>query len=684
VGLHIPWAVETGIIHELILEDRWRNHARSRAGRTNSVWDLVLYEWVTRERRLELFLNTSVRDVELEESGSIRSVIGVQLGNERSHEFQANLFCDATGDGTVAYLAGADYHYGREARLEFGEPGAPQEADSQVLPSSLLFRARDVGRPVPFRGPPWAVTYRDEGFFLRRAHYDLANDEYLWLEVGSPFHSLADNEAVRDEILKHVLGVWDHIKNHCTHKEQAANWALEWVGMVVGKRESRRIEGDYWLREQDVSGAARFQDTVAYGGWFVDHHNPRGIKAGPEEHWIADDDLRRVMVKPYGIPFRTLYAKAVPNLLLAGRCMSATHMALGSVRVQPTLACCGQAAGTAASLCLKHDIQPRALAQNHIRKLQRTLLRDDCFLPGVEVSDPMDVARSATVTASSAARLTFEPAEGEHELTVGLAQSFPVSADRIDTVWLPLRSSNAEPVTVRLGLRAADNCWDFDSLEDLATATAELPPRVDAVDVPFHLAVDVEPLRFYWVYVEAQPGVFWEDADGTPVGCVTAREVEFRPQYYFHGKQRPARSIRIAPASHPFEPENVVGSPGRPECWTNIWISDPHAGFPQAITLDWVKPVAFNAVCLLFDSNLNREFRYMGPLCAPPEIIRDYEIQARVTEQWHTIVHETENRVRQRLHRIRPVTSNGLRVVVHATNGDRSARIYAIRVYHEV
>lgn len=682
-GLHIPWAVETGMIHELILEDRWRNHARSRAGRTNSIWDLVLYEWVTREPQLRLFLNTSVREVSLNEDGSINSVIGTQLGNEKVHEFRAALFCDATGDGTVAYLSGANFHFGREARSEFNEPSAPEEADSQVLPSSILLRARDVGRPVPFRAPPWAAKYPDEEVLFRRAHYDLENDEYLWLEIGSPFDVLADNEAIRDEILKHVLGVWDHIKNHCTHKEQAANWALEWVGMVVGKRESRRIEGDYWLREQDVTGAARFPDTVAYGGWFVDHHNPQGIRAGPKEHWIAKDDLRRVMVRPYGIPYRCLHAKDVPNLFLAGRCISVTHMALGSVRLQPTLACCGQAVGTSAALCHKRDVRPRELGQNYIGELQQRLIRDDCFLPGVEVADPMDLARNATATATSSSRLRLEPGESERELTVGLAQLFPVSTDRIDTVWLRLRSSREEPVTVRLGLRAADNCWDLNSLENLAAATADLPPRVGAAYLPFHLGVEVKPQRFYWVYVAALPGVFWKDAQGMPTGCVAAWEVEFQPEYYFHSKKRSARALRITPESYPFEPANVINSPGRPENWTNCWISDPDIGFPQALTLEWAASMRFNTVQLLFDSNLNREFRYMQPLSAPPEIVRDYEIQALVESRWQTLVHETENRIRHRVHSFQQVISSSLRIIVHATNSDPSARIYAVRVYNE-
>jgi len=680
VGLHVPWAVETGIIYEIILEDRWRNHGRFWPGYTNSVWDLVLYDWVTREPHLKLFLNTAVRQVCVEDDGSIGSVIGIQLGNEKILHFRASLFCDATGDGTVAYLAGAGFRFGREARSEFDEPGAPETADAEVLPSSLLMRARDVGGAVPFRAPPWIEKYPDEEILGRRAHGDPENDMYLWLEIGSPFDTLADNEGIRDEILKHALGVWDHIKNHCTKKERAANWALEWVGMLVGKRETRRIEGGYWLREQDVTGAARFPDTVAYGSWFVDHHNARGMKAGRDEHWIAEDDLRKVMVEPYGIPYRALYAKAVPNLFLAGRCISATHMALGSVRLQPTLACCGQAVGTAAALCNKWGVRPRELGQTYIHELQQRLIRDDCFLPGIKIADSADLAQTATVRGTSSDCLRLEPGEGEHELIDGLAQLFPVSATRIDTVSLPLRSVHNEPVEVRVGLRAADNCWDFGKLVDLARASVVLPPHADGF-FSFDLNVTVEAGRFYWVYMPGQSGVFWKDAREVPIGCVAAWEVEFKTEYHFHSKQRFARALTIAPESRPFEPQNVLRSPGRPESWTNCWVSDPRAGFPQSLTLEWPAPVEFNTVQLVFDSNLNREFRYMKPLSAPPELVRDYEIQAWLDGEWQTLLRERANRVRQRVHTFEPVAVRRLRIVAHATQGDPCARIYRVRVY---
>ncbi len=678
-ALRIPWAVETGIIQELLLEDRWRNHVRPQGARINSIWDLVLYDMVSREPCLDLFLNTTVRQLTRNEDGTIASIRGVQLHSERSFEFHAPLYCDATGDGTVGYQAGATFRYGREAQSEFGEPGAPEQSDSNVMPSSLLMQARDTGHPVPFRAPEWVVKYPDEKVLFRRAHYDPANDEYLWLEVGSPFDTITDNEPIRDEILKHALGVWDHVKNHCTHKEQAANWALEWVGSVVGKRESRRIEGDYLLREQDVRGAARFDDSVAYGGWYVDTHNYRGLKADVNEAWIASD-LRQVMVHPYAIPYRCLYSKDVANLFLAGRCMSVTHMALGSVRLQPTLAICGQAVGTAVALCLERDVKPRELGSGHIRDLQQELLRDGCFLPGIDVDDPADRVCHAELQSSSEAALVLQPSDTEHPLDVGLGQMIPVSGSRIDTVWANLFSRCSEPTTLRMGLRAADNCWDFGQLKDIAEATAEIPPFMN-IEVPFHLNAEVEPHRYYWVYIESKPGVVWKEAREIPIGVVGAWEVDFQPAYYYHAKKRVAYAIRLVPDSHPYGPGNIKASPARPERWTNCWVSDPKQPLPQALTLKWSDEQTFDTIQITFDSDLNREYRYRPPLSVPPQIVRDYDLEVLHGDEWTTVLEERDNRLYRREHALPAMRAKGLRLVVRATHGDPCARIYGIRVH---
>ena len=240
------WARETGIVEELHIEEVARNHDFFRNGAINSQWDLVLYEWIKKEENLTLCLNTVINGVEKDkEKGTILAVSGVQAGSERSIRLRARFFVDATGDGTVGALAGADFRFGREARSELNESLAPKKADLKTMGSSLLFRARDMGRPVPFVPPPWAEQYPTDESLTGRHHGKFDGKEYAgywWIEVGVPYDTIDENEQIRDEALRHLLGVWDHIKNHGDHG--AENMGLDWIGMVPGKRESRRLMGD--------------------------------------------------------------------------------------------------------------------------------------------------------------------------------------------------------------------------------------------------------------------------------------------------------------------------------------------------------------------------------------------------------------------------------------------------------
>ena len=149
------------------------------------------------------------------------------------------------------------------------------------------------------------------------------------------------------------------------------------------------------MREQDVAAATRFADAVAYGGWPMDVHPPEGFfYDGHPTNFIQLDDI-------YTIPYRCYYSKNIHNLMMAGRNISATHIAFGSVRVMATCAIGGQAVGTAAALATKYDCSPREVGYNHIEELQQMLLRDDCYIPGIRNNDDKDLALQANITASS-------------------------------------------------------------------------------------------------------------------------------------------------------------------------------------------------------------------------------------------------------------------------------------------
>jgi flavin-dependent dehydrogenase len=171
---HNIWSKETGILEELHVEERVRNHEPYIEGLMNSVWDLVLYEWVVREPNITLFLNTTVREVEMRDASTILGVHAYQLGTEKKYLISAPLFVDSTGDGVLGHRAGADYRWGMEARATHNESVALEAPAAQPqMGNSLFFRARDAGRPVPFRAPDWAAQFPTEQDLAGRNHSQL-------------------------------------------------------------------------------------------------------------------------------------------------------------------------------------------------------------------------------------------------------------------------------------------------------------------------------------------------------------------------------------------------------------------------------------------------------------------------------------------------------------------------------
>lgn len=218
---------------------------------------------------------------------------------------------------------------------------------------------------------------------------------FWWVELGGMADSIADTEVLRDELLATMLGVWDHMKNHGDHGVE--NYAVDWVGFLPGKRESRRYVGDYILNQNDVTSGKIFHDAIAYGGWPIDDHHPGGI----EHRGIANTNI--VPEQPYTIPLRSLYSRNINNLLFAGRNISASHTALSSTRVMATCMLLGQAAGTAAAVALQKNKTIRDTALEDYAEIQQILLENDCTIPGsIRTISPKVKAASYTSTCGDA------------------------------------------------------------------------------------------------------------------------------------------------------------------------------------------------------------------------------------------------------------------------------------------
>ncbi len=366
-GAHGKNNKETGLVEEIHLENLYRNNYP-----TYSIWDSILYEKARFQTNLTLLLNCSCTDAAMD-GKRIVSIKGWQGTAETWHTVEAKLFADCSGDSILAPLTGASFRVGREAASEFNEDIEPAVADRKTMGMSCLIQARETDTPQPFVAPAWANVYASDADLPNRHHLIEGWQNFWWLELGGEFDSIHDTELLRDELLKLAFGVWDHIKNRGDHK--AANWVLDWVGFLPGKRESRRYEGDHILTQNDVRAEGRFDDLVAYGGWSMDDHHPAGIR-----HPGAPT-IFHPAPSPFGVPYRCLYSKDIENLFFAGRNISVTHAAMSSTRVMATCATLGQAVGTAAAIATAKGLTPRGVYQKELRTLQEALMDDDAYLP---------------------------------------------------------------------------------------------------------------------------------------------------------------------------------------------------------------------------------------------------------------------------------------------------------------
>lgn len=419
---------EGGLLEEFRLDDAVNNPQRCW-----ELWDLLLYDKVVSEPNCTLLLDTSVVGCRVE-GGKIAVAWARSDKTEHLYEIKARYYVDATGDSRLALEAGCEMRHGRESRSEHGEPLAPETPDRETLGSSILFTSRDYGRPMPFTPPKWARQVTKEQLLKRPTKsWEYG---YWWIEWGGQMHTIHDNERIRYELLAIVMGVWNYIKNSGDHPE-SANWALDWVGMLPGKRESRRILGDHLVTQFDLMGLnGDFPDAVCIGGWPMDDHPPGGFDRADLPPCV------QVKTPVYNLPLRSLYSRDVANLFMAGRNISATHVAFTSTRVMATCAVMGQAVGTAAALCARHGITPRELAQDKARlvELQQTLLRDDQSIQLRKNEDPADLARQAQASASA----ELDGCEAANVLN-GYVRDFPGeqnnrwSADlAADGAWLQL------------------------------------------------------------------------------------------------------------------------------------------------------------------------------------------------------------------------------------------------------
>jgi hypothetical protein len=333
------------------------------AGSPTNYADQKKVSVVRAEKNISLFLNTHANAVAGDRK-RIASVIAQNIRTGKRLRFSAPLFVDCTGDGTVGFLAGADFRVGREAQSQTGEKLAPKKADQLVMGTSVQWYSAEQDKTSAFPECPWAVQFNDKSCTKS------TRGDWNW-ETGANRDQIAEIERIRDYALRVTYGNWSFLKNRSRFKKQYAKRRLVWVAYIGGKRESRRLLGDVILRQQDIVDQRKFPDACVTTTWSIDLHYPKKTAGYDGEPFRST--ARHLRIKPYQIPYRCLYSRNVDNLMMAGRNISVTHVALGTVRVQRTTGMMGEVVGMAAALCKKYSTTPRGVYKDYLEDLKKLM-----------------------------------------------------------------------------------------------------------------------------------------------------------------------------------------------------------------------------------------------------------------------------------------------------------------------
>ncbi|MDD5350466.1 MAG: FAD-dependent oxidoreductase [Chthoniobacteraceae bacterium] len=646
------------------------------------------------------------------EGRRVTAVYGSQSGTERNYKFFADQFVDATGDGTIAALAGCESRTGREAKSEFGELLAPDKPDNGIMGASVLFRASEKKVPTQFERPSWAYEYTNEDDLPYRLSMQKGpvDEGFWWVEyAGDNNDPIGDYESIRKELLKCTYGVWSFLKNDPSRAMEY--YSLDNVSISPAKRESRRIVGDYIVCERDIVERTPFPDAVAYAGWNIDIHVPGGFKSKlkPNVHahfpWV------------FNVPLRSLYAKDTDNLWLVGRDISVSHVALGATRLQATIGTMGHAVAIAAALAHRNSKTAREIARDRYKDVQQEILKDGSFIPGVKNTDEKDHALSAEIAATSEQVLAFERSSEYMPVGKGMALSFPVTEGRVERMVLPLRNSGQAPVEVKLYFAPSAHPNDFSHRKALTEKSVVLNPG--AHDISWELSLPPLAPGLYSVLMITAGEVDWLRSNVEPYGCFTGK---YDPDFYFNltpetkedlylvlkpimvaAGFEPVEWVRprnhrllqlnrlpnrtnlplpfaeISPVQRPYAAANVASGVSHSDILPDLWISDPSGKMPQELLLLWKEARNISSVRIVFDTDLDMNHPAVRPI---DYLVKRYSLAVRKGGAWKTVASCDDNRQRFKIHEFEPCVADALKLVVEEIHdGGKSARVFEIRAY---
>ena len=361
VRVHLGGTIEIGPYPALGRMQREFGHSKKgNAQPAENYEDEKKQSWIDAEPNITLYESNRVTEVRMASPGKIAGLVIRNIETAEEMLLEAPLFADCTGDGTVGFLAGADYRYGREGKAEYGESMAPDQPDNTVMGSSVQWYSRQTGGKSKFPEFDYGLNFNDVSV------QKVTMGEWTW-ETGMLHDMTSEFEYIRDYGLMVIYSNWSWLKNHMGLYPDRA---LDWVAFISGKRESRRLLGDYVFKQDDIDKAVFHEDATFATSWSIDLHfaDPENSEHFPGEEFKTKTVHHRIY--PAAVPYRCLYSRNIDNLFMAGRDISVTHVALGTTRVMRTCGMSGEVVGLAAAVCRKHDVLPRAVYQKYLPELQ--------------------------------------------------------------------------------------------------------------------------------------------------------------------------------------------------------------------------------------------------------------------------------------------------------------------------
>ncbi|WP_443943456.1 FAD-dependent oxidoreductase [Pedobacter sp. AW1-32] len=687
MGNNNRWSREGGFIDELLVENTFRNPEGNPL-----ILDMILLDKVSQEPNIQLLLNTAVYEVAKDSENNISSLKAFCSQNSTNYQLSAPLFCDATGDGIVGFLAGAAFRMGAESKEEFNEGMAPTAEYGELLGHSLYFYSKDTGKPVNFIAPSFAL---EDITAIPRFKQFNANEfgcKLWWVEYGGRLDTVHDTEKIKWELWKVVYGVWNYIKNSGKFPE-AANLTLEWVGTIPGKRESRRFEGDYMMTQQDLVEQREHEDAVAFGGWSIDLHPADGVYSERPgcNQWHSKGIFQ--------IPYRSLYSKNINNLFLTGRNISVSHVAFGATRVMATCAYVGQVAGIAAAECLAKNLKPKALkAAEHLKDLQNRLMREGQHIPNVAFKDEKDLLHLAQVKASSEIDFTgFGETVLWKTLDLPSGQMLPLKKGVVPIFKVPVKTNESTNLQVELRICSRRGSFTPDVTLGEKTLTVEAGQLEVDVDFDIDLAEDgyvfllfaANPklslgyterriTGFLSVFNSKNKAVSNNGKQIPPAGTGVDEFEFWCPQRRPNGQNI---ALNLSDALTPGSITHISNGTDRPVSRTNAWIADFSDPNPT-VEIQWTENQGIKSIDIWFDSDFDHPMESVlmtHPENRMPFVIRNYRIKDDTGKEIYT---KNDNfQTRNHIRFDEKINTNKLTIEFQHPSDQVPAAIFALRCY---